>query len=55
MELFVARIPYAETRNYVERVLMNLAMYRYLRDGDDGVPAVTVKLPKELKLSESLY
>jgi soluble lytic murein transglycosylase len=55
MELFVARIPYAETRNYVERVLMNLAMYRYLRDGDEGVPAVNVKLPKELKLSESLY
>jgi soluble lytic murein transglycosylase len=55
MELFVARIPYAETRNYVERVLMNLAMYRYLRDGDEGVPSIAVKLPKELKLSESLY
>jgi soluble lytic murein transglycosylase len=55
MELFVARIPYAETRNYVDRVLSNLAMYRYLRQGDAGLPVLSLNLPKELTLSETLY
>jgi soluble lytic murein transglycosylase len=55
MELFAARIPYAETRTYVDRVLANLAMYRYLRLGDAGLPELRLKVPKELKLSEELY
>jgi soluble lytic murein transglycosylase len=55
MELFVARIPYAETRNYVERVITNLAMYRYLRNGDAGLPTLSLSLPTELSSSYALY
>jgi soluble lytic murein transglycosylase len=42
LDLFVERIPYAETRTYVARVLGNFARYGYLRAGEAGVP--TIKL-----------
>lgn len=55
IELFAARIPYTETRGYVERVLANLAMYRYLAEGDQGLPLVSLQLKEKLELSEDLY
>jgi soluble lytic murein transglycosylase len=55
VEEFAARIPYAETRGYVERVLANLAMYRYLHGDPTDPLSLPVELPQELKLSEELY
>jgi len=55
MELFAARIPYNETRGYVDHVLSNLGMYRYLQGGESNLPEVSLELPKEIQLSEELY
>lgn len=43
---FVARIPFEETRNYVERVLGNLARYQYLSGGEAAVIAPDLSVPK---------
>jgi len=44
LDVFVARIPYGETRGYVERVLGNYARYRYLR-GDQPHLELSLTLP----------
>jgi soluble lytic murein transglycosylase len=44
LDVFVERIPYKETRDYIARVIGNLARYGYLREGDAGVPKVTLAL-----------
>jgi soluble lytic murein transglycosylase len=46
LDVFVERIPYRETRDYVGRVLGNLARYGYLRSGDGGVPTLDLALPR---------
>lgn len=43
---FVERIPFKETRDYVGRVMGNLARYGYLARGEAGVPQVQLALPK---------
>ncbi|MET0792050.1 MAG: transglycosylase SLT domain-containing protein [Polyangiaceae bacterium] len=45
MDSFVARIPFDETRSYVERVLGNLARYQYLTGGAPAVAALNLDLP----------
>lgn len=55
LDLFVARIPYRETRNYVQRVVSNLARYAYLDGGENAVPALDLKLPKPVKLETDSY
>jgi soluble lytic murein transglycosylase len=42
LDAFVERIPYAETRVYVTRVMGNYARYEYLRHGEEGVPKVAL-------------
>jgi len=44
LDAFVERIPFKETRDYVGRVMSNLARYGYLAKGDDGVPKVRLDL-----------
>jgi soluble lytic murein transglycosylase len=44
MDTFVERIPFKETREYVVRVMGNLAHYGYLAEGDAGVPKVALGL-----------
>ena len=44
LDVFVERIPYAETRGYVSRVMGNLARYGYMREGEAGVPKVKLIL-----------
>jgi soluble lytic murein transglycosylase len=44
-DVFVARIPFSETRNYVVRVLGNLARYQWLRGGDASVTPLPLELP----------
>jgi soluble lytic murein transglycosylase len=43
---FVERIPFKETREYVGRVMGNLARYGYLARGEAGVPSVQLSLEK---------
>lgn len=52
-DLFVASIPYEETRNYVYRVMSNYARYAYL--SDDATPAVSLSLPAGLHVPEEAY
>jgi soluble lytic murein transglycosylase len=44
IDAFVARIPFEETRSYVERVLGNLARYQYLEGGAAAVSALNLDL-----------
>ncbi|MDF3066220.1 MAG: exported transglycosylase [Polyangiaceae bacterium] len=55
LDLFVARIPYEETRGYVARVLANAARYAYLEGGEGAVQAPPLDLPKGVKLPENSY
>lgn len=45
-DLFTARIPYAETRRYVARVMTNLARYQWLAGGDLAVLAAPRSVPQ---------
>jgi len=45
LDVFVARIPYGETLEYVERVMGNYARYRYLEQGGAGLPVLALALP----------
>lgn len=44
-DLFTARIPYAETRKYVARVMTNLARYQWLTGGEGAVLDAPVTVP----------
>ena len=55
LDLFVARIPYEETRGYVARVLSNAARYAYLEGGEGAVQAPALDLPKGIKLPSDSY
>jgi soluble lytic murein transglycosylase len=55
LDLFVARIPYEETRGYVARVLANQARYAYLEGGEGAVQAPALDLPKGIKLPDNSY
>jgi len=55
LDLWVARIPYEETRGYVARVLSNVARYTYLEGGEAAVRAPALDLPKGLKLPDNCY
>jgi soluble lytic murein transglycosylase len=55
LDLFVARIPYEETRVYVERVVGNHARYRYLAGGEGAVPKVSLPLPTVDLTGQDLY
>jgi soluble lytic murein transglycosylase len=54
-DLWVARIPYRETREYVQRVTENWARYQYLADGKRAAPEISLKLPASVRLDGSAY
>ena len=54
-DVWVARIPYEETRNYVGRVMSNLARYQWLRGGDAAVAAVPLELPAHVHPKDEDY
>lgn len=54
-DLWVARIPYDETRNYVARVVGNLARYQWLDGGDAAIMKVSMGLPKDARASADAY
>jgi soluble lytic murein transglycosylase len=55
LDLFVARIPYSETRHYVARVLGNVARYAYLEGGADAVPKLTLEIDQGLRAPADAY
>lgn len=54
-DLFVARIPYEETRTYVQRVMGNLARYQWLSGGETAVAAAPLELPRAANATEDDY
>ncbi|MBI4702187.1 MAG: lytic transglycosylase domain-containing protein [Deltaproteobacteria bacterium] len=54
-DLWVARIPYGETRRYVERVLGNLAHYQWIAGGEAAVTRAAVELPAAVDVGEDAY
>ncbi len=55
LDVWAARIPYEETRNYLARVMSNWARYRYLGGGPDNVPKLALALPSKLELPSDSY
>lgn len=54
LDIFVAQIPYSETRNYVYRVMGNYARYAF-RDDERAPLEVDLTLPKGLKVPADAY
>jgi soluble lytic murein transglycosylase len=44
LDVYVERIPYKETRDYVGRVMGNLARYAYMAGGESALPALSLAL-----------
>jgi soluble lytic murein transglycosylase len=55
LDLWVARIPFDETRNYVARVAQNLARYQWLEGGDDAVTELALPIPTDARASADAY
>lgn len=54
-DLWVARIPYGETRHYVGRVLGNLARYQWLEGGEGAVTMVPLTIPTGIRAPDDAY
>jgi soluble lytic murein transglycosylase len=54
-DVWVARIPYEETRGYVGRVLSNLARYQWLDGGEAAVALVPLTLPADARAPADAY
>lgn len=54
-DVWVARIPYVETRNYVTRVLSNLARYQWLAGGDASVGLLPLEIPADARAPSDAY
>ena len=46
LDTFVERIPFKETREYVAKVMGNLARYAYLAQGEAGVPGMDLEMKR---------
>lgn len=55
LDVWVARIPYDETRGYVAHVMSNLARYAYLDEGDASLAQLDLSMPRETRLELALY
>jgi len=55
IDAFVARIPFDQTRSYVERVLGNLARYQYLSGGEKTVSALNLDLPRGATKPDNVF
>jgi soluble lytic murein transglycosylase len=54
-DLWVARIPYDETRGYVARVVGNLARYQWLEGGDAAVTVLPLEIPASARAPSDAY
>jgi soluble lytic murein transglycosylase len=55
LDVWVARIPFTETRGYVSRVVGNLARYAYLEGGERAVPRISLALPLGIRAAPGDY
>ncbi len=55
VDLWVARIPYDETRNYVARVMGNLARYQWLAGEDAAVLSLPMEVPVDVDVPADAY
>ncbi len=55
LDVWVARIPYRETRNYVAKVVRNQARYAYLAGGLEAIPELPMQLPAPNSASKKAY
>ena len=55
LDLWVARIPYEETRTYVARVAQNLTRYQWLEGGDAAVAEWALALPADAQVPSDAY
>ena len=53
LDVFVARIPFRETRGYVQKVISNHARYAFLEGHE--VPTLELELPRPIKLGADSY
>jgi soluble lytic murein transglycosylase len=54
-DVWVARIPYDETRNYVARVAGNLSRYQWLEGGDAAVTVLPLEIPVGARAPADAY
>jgi soluble lytic murein transglycosylase len=54
-DLWIARIPFRETRHYVQRVLSNFARYQWLAGGNDNVTPLALALPTDTDIGSNAY
>ncbi|MEZ4297186.1 MAG: transglycosylase SLT domain-containing protein [Polyangiaceae bacterium] len=54
-DVWVARIPYEETRTYVARVAGNLLRYQWLAGGNDKVVSIPLRLPENARAPADAY
>jgi soluble lytic murein transglycosylase len=55
LDVWVSRIPYRETRHYVQRVVTNLARYQYLSSGRESVMKLPLTIPADTKIDDDAY
>lgn len=55
LDLWVARIPYDETRIYVARVTQNLTRYQWLSGGEAAVMPLSLELPTGARATADAY
>lgn len=55
LDVFIARIPYSETRGYVGRVLGNRARYAYFHDGEAAIPELDLEIAKGHRAGADAY
>jgi soluble lytic murein transglycosylase len=55
VDLWVARIPFDETRTYVARVTQNLSRYQWLEGGDVAVTPVSLAIPAGARAPADAY
>lgn len=55
IDVWVARIPYEETRTYVGKVMSNLLRYQFLRGGTANVMELPLTLPDEIHPGDNDY
>ncbi|MFP6684816.1 MAG: transglycosylase SLT domain-containing protein [Polyangiaceae bacterium] len=55
LDLWVARIPYKETRDYAARVMTNFARYQWMNGGLSAVDPPTLAMPKTFDIGKDAY
>ncbi|MFW5739909.1 MAG: transglycosylase SLT domain-containing protein [Myxococcota bacterium] len=55
LDLWAALVPYRETRRYIWRVVGNWARYRYVEQGEAGIPALDLQLPSGISVPDDAY